>query len=239
MLPSTGPPPLSSRRHATRCHAVYIRAYTRPVCSTVADLERYKKKNFSSPPKIRENRMVFSLRTLSLFERLFYGTLRQLPWEEFDRFVRTANTEFPNVRLRFDFWGGWVGGRATRRQREGMINEIRYGCLVAPVNWIFFFFFGFYKDAKSVFFHRFLPMETKDFCSFNAVRFFFFPHPPIDKYRDKYFWPRDKKFENFSNLSISIKLLIFGIIERSRKEYLESEVIRAKAFKKCSHVWAR
>lgn len=115
----------------------------------------------------------------------------------------------------------------------------------ATVAWLrrsigfFFFFFGFYKDAKSVFFHRFLPMETKDFCSFNAVRFFFFPHPPIDKYRDKYFWPRDKKFENFSNLSISIKLLIFGIIERSRKEYLESEVIRAKAFKKCSHVWAR
>lgn len=60
----------------------------------------------------------------------------------------------------------------------------------ATVAWLrrsigfFFFFFGFYKDAKSVFFHRFLPMETKDFCSFNAVRFFS-PHPPIDKYRDR------------------------------------------------------
>lgn len=49
----------------------------------------------------------------------------------------------------------------------------------ATVAWLrrsigfFFFFFGFYKDAKSVFFHRFLPMETKDFCSFNAIRFFF------------------------------------------------------------------
>lgn len=38
-------------------------------------------------------------------------------------------------------------------------------------------FFAFYKDAKSVFSHRFPPMETKDFCLFNAARFFpFFIH---------------------------------------------------------------
>lgn len=174
MLPSTGPPPLSSRRHATRCHAVYIRAYTRPVCSTVADLERYKKKISPPPlPQIRENRIVFSLRTLSLFERLFYGTLRQLPWEEFDRFVRTANTEFPNVRLRFDFWGGRVGGRATRRQREGMINEIRYGCLVAPVNWIFFFFLDFIKMQNRFFSTDFSPWKRKIFVHLTPSVFFF------------------------------------------------------------------
>lgn len=41
-------------------------------------------------------------------------------------------------------------------------------------------FFAFYKDAKSVFSHRFPPMETKDFCLFNAARFFpFFIHRVI------------------------------------------------------------
>ena len=115
-----------------------------------------------------------------------------------------------------------------------MINEIRYGCLVAPVNWIFFFFLGFIKMQNRFFSTDFSPWKRKIFVHLTPS-IFFSPHPPIDKY----FWPRDKKFENFSNLSISIKLLIFGIIERSRKEYLESEVIRAKAFKKCSHVWAR
>lgn len=115
----------------------------------------------------------------------------------------------------------------------------------ATVAWLrrsigfFFFFLGFIKMQNRFFSTDFSPWKRKIFVHLTPSVFFPLIHRLISIATGKYFWPRDKKFENFSNLSISIKLLIFGIIERSRKEYLESEVIRAKAFKKCSHVWAR
>lgn len=76
-------------------------------------LKRYKK-NLSSPKSGKTASCFLS----GLSDRLFYGTLRQLPWEEFDRFVRNANTEFPNVRLRFDFWAGCVCARVGGGTRD-------------------------------------------------------------------------------------------------------------------------
>lgn len=110
---------LASTRDTVFHTYIYVCTYTRLFNGTVADrLLPSNIKNLSSPTPLSPNpgkpHRVFSPDS----ERLFYGTLRQLPWEEFDRFVATANTEFPNVRLRFDFWGEDVRARGREDPRH-------------------------------------------------------------------------------------------------------------------------